>query len=775
MNELLNTLFGLDGLGFGTPDAVLTFERPLPAWAWALLALLAIALGVWTYRNLPGGPARRATLGVLRGAIIALLALLAAGPSLRLDQSRTERDRVYVLVDRSASMGVPDAPDRQRRGTQASNALIAAGPALTQRAQQSDVAYWSFGSSANQLPEAPIASPNDDPNTPGDPATRLGAALSATLDAARGAPIGGIVLLTDGRSTDRIPPEVLRRLEADRVPIFPVPLGSPDPVRSVSIERAESPGVAFIRDSVPIRARVAWSGELAPGTKAQLVDRSTGRVLDETSVEPGDAPNAWVTLNVKPEEAGAMDLEVRLSGLDAAQGLPDPSRPDPSLDIDPEDNAQRVPLQVIDRPIRALYVDGSPRWEHRYVKNLLLREPSIDASILLLASGRRYIQEGDTLIARLPVSPEDWDTFDVIILGDLSGELFGSEQLAQLTEHIAQRGAGVLWMAGPGSTPASWLDTPASPLMPVTGADLGAWSEPVTAIATPEADRLGVLRTSDDGEGWNERLSDPSAGWTRLQWALDLGPNALKPGAAVLANARGIASGQERPLVVVMRYGSGRTALVGTDEIWRWRYGRGETVPERFWVPLIRMLARGRVEAALGAGVLRVRPEQPQPGVPALIELEVFDQDAVDRLPERVRAQIVRADGRRDEIELRGEGSTRTGEWVPDAPGSFRVELAGAPPELGTLETVTRVVEPGDERANLNTDHPSLAALAELTGGRIVPASDIARLNEWMPNRSRVHAGTPIIETLWDRWAVLIGLLGLFTLEWIARRLMRLA
>lgn len=768
MNELLNTVFGLEGLGFGTPGAFFTFERPLPAWAWALLAIATVAFGVWTYRLLPGGPARRATLGVLRGALIALLALLAAGPSLRLDQTRTERDNVYVLVDRSASMRVPDAPNGGRRGDQARDLLKAASPALNERGAESDITYWAFGSQATRLPDPAILTDGSDSDdqAAGDPATRLGAALQTVLDDARGGPIGGVVLLTDGRSTDRIPPEVLRRMETDRIPVIAVPLGSPEPVRSVSVERVESPGVAFLRDSVPIRARIEWSGQQGQDAKAQLIDRTTGRVLDEATIqsEP-DETAATVTLNLKPEDSGVMDLEVRLAGLEGRS----------DLDIDPADNAKRVRLEVIDRPVRVLYVDGSPRWEHRFVKNILLREPSIEASILLLASGRQYIQEGDTLIARLPVSPEEWDEFDVVILGDLSGELFGAEQLAQLTEHIAQRGAGVLWMAGPGATPSSWLDTPASPLLPVSGNNLRSWAEPVTAIATPEADRLGVLRTSDDGQGWNPRLTDPSAGWTRLQWALDLEPGSLKPGASVLANARGIESNEERPLVVTMRYGAGRTALVGTDEIWRWRYGRGETIPERFWLPIIRMLARGRVEAALGAGVLRVRPEQPRPGTPALIELEVFDQDAIDRLPERVSAEVVRADGRRETIELRGEGSTRTGEWITETPGTLRVELADAPVELGAIETTFQVIERGDERANLDTDHGSLRALTESTGGRMIAPPEIATLTDWIPNRSRVHSGAPIIETLWDRWVILITLLGLFAIEWVARRLLRLA
>jgi hypothetical protein len=48
-------------------------------------------------------------------------------------------------------------------------------------------------------------------------------------------------------------------------------------------------------------------------------------------------------------------------------------------------------------------------------------------------------------------------------------------------------------------------------------------------------------------------------------------------------------------------------------------------------------------------------------------------------------------------------------------------------------------------------------------------------LAEWVPNRGHVHAGTPVIETLWDKWIALLAVLGLLTVEWVGRRLMRLA
>lgn len=754
MNALLNRIFGLEGLGFGTPEAELIFERPLPAWAWVMLALACLGLAFWTYRRLPGPAAARATMALVRGTIITLLALLAAGPQIRLEQTRTERDRVFVLLDRSSSLDVNDGPDGMTRAAQAAGALERAAPALAALAERSELAYIVFGSDARPVNPGEFGPPEE-------PASRLGAALGAVLEAARGGPIGGVVLLSDGRTTDTIPAGVLRRYESERVPLFTVALGSTDPVRSVGIEQTESPGVAFAEDAVPVRARVVWSGSAPDRLRVQLVDRATGLVLDEQPVPTDGTDGAWVTLTTTPGQAGTLDAEVRLAGV--------------ADDTDDSDNTARTPIDIVDRPIRVLYLDGHPRWEHRYVKNLLLRERSVDSTVLLLASGRRYIQEGDTLIARLPVSPEEWAEFDVIVLGDLSPDQFGAEQLAQLAEHVAQRGAGLLWMAGPGSMPQSWFESPVGDLLPMRAGAVALWPEPITMRSTPEAQRLGVLRTDDDGRVWNERLTDPDAGWTILRWAQRFEPAALKPGVGVLAESVGIDSGSAAPLVLTMRYGSGRTVFVGTDEIWRWRYGRGETLPERFWIPLIRMLARGRVAGALGPGLLTITPDRPEPGTPTLIELEVFDQALIDRLPERVNASVVRADGREDTVTLRGEGTTRSGVWTPDAPGSVRVELSPVIPELAALTARALVIEAGDERRNLDTDHALLADLAERTGGRVVAWGQTDRLAEWVPNRARVHAGTPIVETLWDRWAVLVALLALFTVEWVWRRLTRLA
>ena len=113
-----------------------------------------------------------------------------------------------------------------------------------------------------------------------------------------------------------------------------------------------------------------------------------------------------------------------------------------------ENNTARIRLELIDRPIRVLYVEGYPRWEYRYLKNMLMREKSILSSILLLSADRGFAQEGDVPITRLPGDAEEIEPFDVIIVGDVPSSFFSAAQLSLIRDHVGARGAGLLWVGG---------------------------------------------------------------------------------------------------------------------------------------------------------------------------------------------------------------------------------------------------------------------------------------------------------------------------------------
>src|SRR5690606_4567986 len=116
-------------------------------------------------------------------------------------------------------------------------------------------------------------------------------------------------------------------------------------------------------------------------------------------------------------------------------------------------------VDMVDRPIRALYVEGYPRWEYRYLKNLLIREKSIESSTMLISADRQFAQEGDVPIARLPRDAQEMAPYDVIIIGDVPGSYFSSTQLALIRDQVAMHGAGLLWIGGGQSTPRTYENT----------------------------------------------------------------------------------------------------------------------------------------------------------------------------------------------------------------------------------------------------------------------------------------------------------------------------
>ncbi len=766
MGETLNKLLGLDTLRFGDGSA-LGWTHPVPAWAWMLIVLAAVVIAAWSYTRSRGPAPARAALAGLRTLVLVLLAVLAAGPRLEKARTEIERDRLVVLLDRSASMGVADL-DGETRDDALRAVLDEHKDVWATLAEEKDIVWLGFGGGVGVLDD-----PRPDALPPPDaPRSAIGAAIAEARRRTAGHPLSGIVLVSDGRSSDEVAGRTLRALRAEHVPVHVVPLGAPGHGSDLAVSSATGPGVAYIDDAVPVRVRFHAENIDTPGS-FEVVDERTGEVLRRRALSAEELASGEVTISVGAGSPGEQRWTVRY--------IPD------GPDLAPQNNIAHIAVRFVDEPIRVLYADGSPRWEHRYLKSLLIREDSIDSSCLLLAVNRRFQQEGDTPIDALPESPEGWDEYDVVIIGDISPELFGARSLTQIRRHVGEQGAGLLWLAGPTATPGAWADTPLADLLPISpsggGAGVSRWPGPVVMRPTPVGVRAGLLAEQAD-EPMFGGIADPDAGWSALRWAIKIDPSIRKTAAETLALAVPVDASDgspPAPLVLSMRYGAGRTALVGTDEIWRWRYGRGETPTERFWLPLLRMLARPRLASIGAAATLAVSPAVAETGQVVSIELTVTDQSIAEILPAEIDADVTPARGgagRKVRLSRRtdaGTGRARYGASLPAlTPGSFTVRipgdrLAGIAPEA-SLE----VIAPDDEMRNPQTNHPLLAEIAEATGGRVLPPDDLDSLPRLLPNRTIIVPLPPESATLWDRPFVLAVLLGLLTVEWVGRRLIRL-
>ena len=405
---------------------------------------------------------------------------------------------------------------------------------------------------------------------------------------------------------------------------------------------------------------------------------------------------------------------------------------------------------------------------------------------MLLSADRDFAQEGNTPLARLPRDADEFARFDLVILGDVPAGFLTEARQEAIRELVERRGGGLVLLGGPRSMPGTWSESALASLVPFSGGfDLERRDGAVMMRPTEEAARLGVLRLDEESEnGWPVDLSDPDYGWSRLQWVQRIDPERLKPTAEVLAEAISAEDptnqSETTPLVIGMRYGAGQVLYVATDEIWRWRYGRGETFHERFWIQLLRLLGREAIESDVPVR-LAATPERAVVGRPVLVTVDLLDGSLGIDPPETVLVEARDADG---EIAVTAElaraaESSWTGTFIPERLGPL--DIVVSEPGLAALAdgaTVRiEVGRPDDELRLADADHALLASLAEQTGGAVHRLDDdrpvLDRVHEAIPNRAIVTE-SPIRERIWTSPLFFMLILLLAATEWSVRRLSRL-
>ncbi|HZW88980.1 MAG TPA: VWA domain-containing protein, partial [Myxococcaceae bacterium] len=169
---------------------------PLPAWALAVLTVLVLAgvvLAVLGLRREPSALRRRLLLllRLLAGAM-ALFFLLE--PGLRQLAQVRVKNRLALLVDRSASMGFPVRPDGPSRAVAAAEALQRFAPGLESLRDRYQVEVLGFSPELGPVSAEALATPGSGSRTDLLAALR---ALKAT-DTGGSRKLAGAIILSDG-------------------------------------------------------------------------------------------------------------------------------------------------------------------------------------------------------------------------------------------------------------------------------------------------------------------------------------------------------------------------------------------------------------------------------------------------------------------------------------------------------------------------------------------------------------------------------------------------
>lgn len=774
----------------GVRESFRLLDMPQP-WIVVLLVLPATALLAWLgYVREPLSMRARGTLAVLRFLAFCLLLGVVFRPVFVKRREEVKPAEVLVLVDDSASMQRKDAygGDEDVRGLLA--ALGGRAPAELSRSELvraalerqllPKLADGGYVVRLSRFAENLEALTSPAALSARGHATHVGDALQQALAASRGHHVTDIVVVSDGRSNGGLAPsEAARNAAAAGIPVHTIVVGDTRPERNVVVEIAEAPTTVLEGDEVEVSVRVLARGLSGTNTGRVVLEElgagGNSRPVAEDEVELGEAGQKVVLLAPPgAPEARTTERRFRVSV--------------PPLEGETlrDDNAVEFSVHVTPEKIRVLYVDAYPRWEYRYLKNLLLRaDANLEVQCYLLSATPDFRQEstkGIDALSAVPTARKDLlEHYDVVILGDVNPYAISpdpsrcEEFMASLREFV-ERGGGLILGAGEYDNPRAFSGTPLEELLPVVLDAAGAAQAPADATVEfrprleDPAHPHEVVRLVQD-VAQNRSLWEEAGGLRGFYWYAHV--VRAKPGAQVLlrhptdANTHGAL-----PLLVGGYYPAGRTLFLAVDATWMWRFRFGDRYHERFWRNAIRWVALGRLKS--GDRRMQLDAQRARYNLDERITLEarVLDEDFRPSDAPKLPVRLSDVEGKTTDVQL---------DLVPERPGlyraSFEAERTGvysAWIEVNGQRSASaeyEVVLPSRENADPSPDPATLAALAAATHGRAVALAHVRELEAEFPgHEERREPISSELEDAWDNWGTLCAALLLLSLEWVLRK-----
>jgi hypothetical protein len=686
-------------------------------------------------------------LELVRLALAVLVAVLLNQPEWVEEYRPEEKPAIAVLCDASASMETRDVV-----------ADGAGSPRATTRRQAiaglAESASWSALKGRMSVVIQPFSSPR----------TGHGTDLYDPLAHApeKVANLRAIVLASDGDWNEGQPPvQAAARLRMRNVPVFALAVGSRTRLPDVEVLGLDAPtfGVAGKAVRIPFTIDSALPREYVTSVTLRVSDGDT--VTKDVRIAPMSRTTDWLVW--KPKGTGEYTLTLNV-----------PKHGDELLE---DNNSASAPIAIREEKLRVLLVESYPRWEYRYLRNALSRDPGVELSCLLFHPGLSKVGGGNKdYIKEFPAGLDELSRFDVVFLGDVGlddGQL-SSEQCRLLRGLVEHQASGLVFMPGWQGREFSLLETPLGDLLPVVldPAQPGGWgSRTPDHFELTELGRRSLLTKLAETEDDNADVWEALPGF---QWYAPV--LRAKAGSEVLCVHKDASNDHGRlPLLVTRTFGAGKVLFMGTDGAWRWRKGVEDKYHYRFWGQVVRWMAYQRNMAKGETMRFYYLPDQPRISQTVALHANVVEPGGEPLRRGDVSARITAPSGKAETVHLASEGDewgVFAGRFTAEEPGKHRVTLYCK--ETGaSLETTLFVQGVAAERLGRPARPEVLEEIARVTGGKLV---DAGKLESVVQSLAELPDPPPSVRhvPLWSHPAVAAGLITLMGAFWVGRKVIGL-
>ena len=789
-------------------ESTITFGSPIAIWIISLIIGVAgLAVLILHYRDMKTKPRKRSEflLWFFRLMVIAWITVVLLEPTIVRKSKLTEESDVIVLIDISDSMDLADRPEdpelqytiakltgvigedqsssgenkdapkerltseqlskvfnTSRKDIMKSFLLKDEGEFLDRLKDEFGLRLYSFASDIQ--PEEAL-SDNDALDGMFEGIARetgnsnLGDPLGDIERLVSKGNVSGIIVFTDGDwNAGPDPLMAVRKIAGANVPVFSVGLGNPDEVKDIEVTSVKAKKAVQVNDTVSVNVDLKSSGY--DEETATVVLKEGDRVLQEKIVNlRKEFRTQTIRMSFKPTEERLMFCMVQVL---------------PKADEAKDDNNHRTfEIDVTKGKKKVLYVEQLPRWEWRFIKNAVGRDPDFELTMVLFNAFDRP-SEGEDYLPTLPMTKKELFGYDVIILGDVAREELSDAQLRLIEEFVAEQGSPLVIISGPLHMPYEYRGTAVETLMPIV---LGDNPELRGGVAFEDGFSLELTT-----EGWNSpilHLADSTMENSRiwgelpkLFWCASV--EKAKEGSIILATHPYLANRYGKlPLILTQRYGAGKVLMINIDSTWRWRYEKGDLYHYRFWGNILRWLAASPLDGKTRHVLLSIDKKEYYPGETANISVRVLDKNFYPYAVERVTLRVLKTPGKVGTTTLKLEDEKKgiySGEYAFEESGTF--EFSTLLPELGeegnakVRVDVTKVsVE--DNSLSMNTE--LLKKIAAITGGSFHQITTAEAIPDEIIDRSRSREEV-IRKDLWDNSYAIGIVVALLTLEWMLRK-----
>ena len=713
-----------------------------PVISWPLLLLwLLVCLGLaflsWhRFRTLLGASSRL-LLFSLRILALFLSLLVLLQPMLKTSVPETGSFRIAVLVDRSRSMESKDAPDGLTRSETLRQLLSSS--ALEEISHQGDLEIQAFSEYLHPLSLWQDAAL---PVLPG--VTDFGKVLQLVAEGTPGAaPLGAVLLFSDGNdSGDNDGPQVAKQFRQRQIPITCVGVGQRQVARDVSV-RFQQTALQIPRDTpFELAADIESNYPETLTLRTELLENGIVVQSQNVQVSPGEKQTA--RFSCTSVTSGFRTWAVRI------QAPNDDKRSDNNLDF------TSVEVQEPER-FSILYLGGALNWEWRFLRIQAENNEQIELAAIIQSGPKNYFRAGLSTdqLEGLEAFPEKtifYASYDAVILDSLAASRLSPAGCEALLAFVERKGGGLLLTGNPALLPEALQQ-----VLPLY--------ETERVIATQESRLLpdreivfdrDVNLVFKQGRG----IPLPPGSYLHLVRRSKLG---ARPALTLAARSESLLS--------VQSYGAGRSAFLGIEETWKWRFATqdGENLHRSFWDCLLIWLAeRQQAQLQPSNEAMKIAVDEE-----SSLSIYVLGTDFRPAAEADALAIVSQPDGEIRELHL-DPSAEETGlfsvPFRPDLPGEYRIRWQVTLPEQNlACESMLLARQTGAEMQNTDYSDEHLRDIARISQGNFYRAEEFAGGKAQIP-LSPLLPQQQSTRPLASSWLLLLLIAATFSAEWAMRR-----